>query len=278
MGRIVAPNLIETPDGVRLYWQEVGCGRPILFLNSWAMTTRMWDLQIAAFSDNGFRCIAFDRRGHGRSDRPPGGFDSDTFADDLAAVIEALDLRALTLVSHSMAAGEVVRYLSRHGAARITRAVLIAPTTPFLLKSEDNPNGLPEELFKQTWAAWKQDFPKWVADNAAPFFTPQTSVALMRWAIDILLEISLPVALATNRAAVRTDFRREMTLVDVPVLILHGDHDASAPLALTGEPSARLIPGARLNVYEGGPHGLMYTHMDRLNADILQFIGETRKP
>jgi pimeloyl-ACP methyl ester carboxylesterase len=274
-GRVIAPDMIETADGVRLHWKEIGRGRPILFVSSWAMSVRMWDFQIAAFADHGFRCIAFDRRGHGRSDQPAEGYDSDTFADDVAAVIEALDLRDLTLVGHSMAGGEIVRYLTRHGAGRIGRAVLIAPTTPFLLKTEDNPNGLPGEFFDLTWAAWKQDFPKWVADNTAPFFTPETSPAMAQWGVNILLEISVPVALATSRGFVPTDFREEMKAIDLPVLILHGDRDASAPLALTGEASAALIPGAKLKIYEGGPHGLMYTHRDELNRDILAFIEET---
>ena len=270
-----AGRYIQARDGANLYWVEIGRGRPLLFLNSWAMTTRMWDLQVADFADRGFRCIAFDRRGHGRSDQPAEGYDYDTFADDLAAIIDALDLEEVTLIGHSMTGGEAFRYLTRHGEARIARIVLLAPTTPFLLKSDDNPNGVSRENFEAVRAIWKRDFPQWVADNTAPFFIPETSPALVRWLIDILLGVSLPVAIAVNRVVTETDFRTEMKNVGVPVLILHGDRDVSAPLDLTGRPSAALIPGCRLKVYEGAPHGLMYTHMERVNADILAFIEET---
>ncbi|HLJ72037.1 MAG TPA: alpha/beta hydrolase [Roseiarcus sp.] len=266
---------IEAHDGTRLYWVESGRGRPLLFLNSWAMTVQMWDLQVAAFAEQGFRCIRYDRRGHGRSDQPAEGYDYDTFADDLAAIIEALELHDLTLIGHSMAGGEIVRYLSRHGDTRIARAVFVAPTTPFPLKTDDNPLGVPRENYETVRALWRRDFPKWVADNAAPFFTPETSPALMQWAVNILLGISLPVAIAVNRAVTETDFRAEMTQIKIPVLILHGDRDASAPLEMSGKPSAALLPDCRLKVYEGGPHGLMYTHVDRLHADILAFIDET---
>jgi non-heme chloroperoxidase len=265
-------GFVETRDGTRIYWVEHGQGRPLLFINSWAMTTRMWDYQIAVFADQGFRCIAYDRRGHGRSDEPAEGYDYDTFADDLAAVIEALDLKGVTLIGHSMAGGEIVRYLARHGEARIAGAVLLAPTTPFLLKSEDNPNGLARENFEAVRNEWKRDFPKWVADNTAPFFTPETSQALMKWAIDIMLGVSLPVAIAVNRTVTEADFRAEMKNIAIPMLILHGDKDVSAPVETTGQASAALLPKCELKVYEGAPHGLMYTHMERVHADILSFI------
>ncbi len=238
------------------------------------MTTRMWDYQIAAFVEHGFRCIAYDRRGHGRSDRPANGYDYDTFADDLAAIIDSLDLKDVTLIGHSMASGEIARYVTRYGSRRVARAVMLATTTPFLLKTDDNPTGAPKANFEAVRAIWKRDFPKWVDDNTAPFFTPETSPALIKWAIDILMKISLPIAIAVNRVVTETDFRVEMKEIDVPILILHGDCDVSAPLASTGRPSAALLPDCRLKVYEGAPHGLMYTHMDRVYADILAFIDE----
>jgi non-heme chloroperoxidase len=268
-------HYIETRDGTHLYWREVGSGHPILFLNGWAMDTHMWDYQMADFADRGFRCIGIDRRGHGRSDQPAHGYDSDTLADDIADVIETLDVSGLTLIGHSMAGGEIVRYLSRHGEARIARVVLLAPTTPCLGLTKDNPNGLPQEAFEALRTAWKTDFPKWVADNTAAFFVPETTVAMMQWGASQVLKISLPVALACNRAMAAADFRAEMKKIGVPVLILHGDRDVSAPIALTGKPSAELIPRCRFKLYEGAPHGLLYTHMERVNADILQFIRET---
>ena len=200
---------IAAKDGAQLYWREWGAGAPILFLNSLGCGHGMWDYQMAAFADEGFRCIGFDRRGHGRSDQPANGYDFDTFADDVAALVDHLDLSGLTLIAHSMAGGEAVRYLTRHGSQRVARLVLLAPTTPMLLKTDDNPNGLPREAFEALWAQWRRDYPKWIADNVAPFFIPETSPAMMRWGAN-LLQTSLPITLACSRAMVEADFRAEM--------------------------------------------------------------------
>jgi non-heme chloroperoxidase len=264
---------ITAKDGAQLYWCEWGAGAPILFLNSLGCTSRMWDYQIAAFADAGFRCIGFDRRGHGRSDQPAGGYDFDTFADDVATLVDHLDLTDLTLIAHSMAGGETVRYLTRRGSQRVARLILLAPTTPMLLKTPDNPNGLPIEAFEALWAGWRSDYPKWVDDNLAPFFIPETSPAMMRWGAT-LLQTSLPITLACARAMVEADFRAEMRGIDVPTLIVHGDRDRSMPVELTGKPSAELIPDCRLLVYPGAPHGLMFTHMGELNADLVAFMRE----
>jgi pimeloyl-ACP methyl ester carboxylesterase len=263
---------ITAKDGTELYWHEWGTGAPILFLNSLGCGSRMWGYQMAAFADVGFRCIGFDRRGHGRSDQPAHGYDFDTFADDVAALVDHLDFSGLTLITHSMAGGEAVRYLTRHGSQRISRLVLLAPTTPMPLKTHDNPNGAPMEGFEALWAQWRRDYPKW-DDNVAPFFIPETSPAMVRWGVN-LLQSSLPIVLACNRTMVREDFRAEMRRIDVPTLIVHGDRDRSAPVELTGKPSADLIPGSRLLIYPGAPHGLMYTHMDQLHADLLGFMRE----
>jgi non-heme chloroperoxidase len=264
---------ITTKDGAKLYWREWGAGAPILFLSSLGCDSRMWDYQVAAFADQGFRCIGFDRRGHGRSDQPARGYDFDTFADDVAALVVNLDLTGLTLIAHSMAGGEAVRYLARHGSQRVARLILLAPTTPMLLKAHDNPNGLPMGAFEALWAGWRRDYPKWVDDNVAPFFIPETSPAMMRWGAN-LLQTSLPVTLACSRAMVQADFRAEMRGIDVPTLIVHGDRDRSMPVELTGKPSAELIPDCRLLVYPGAPHGLMFTHMGELNADLVAFMRE----
>ena len=181
---------ITAKDGAELYWREWGEGAPILFLSSLGCDSRMWDYQIAAFADEGFRCIGFDRRGHGRSDQPARGYDFDTFADDVAALVENLDLSDLTLIAHSMAGGEAVRYLTRHGSQRVARLILLAPTTPMLLKTHDNPNGLPMEAFEALWAGWRRDYPKWVDDNLAPFFIPETSPAMMRWGVTLLHDLA----------------------------------------------------------------------------------------
>lgn len=269
-GRYRSP-FIETRDGTRLHWREWGKGAPVLFVNSWAMQIRMWDYQIEALAAQGLRCIGFDRRGHGRSDVPAAGYDYDTLADDLAAVIETLELGDLTLIGHSMGACEIVRYLTRHGSARVKRVALLAPTLPFMAKAADNPDGIPAEALDAMRAEWRRDFARWVADNTAPFFVPETSPALMKWGIDMLMETPLPVALALNRAVMGTDFRAELRGIEVPTLLLHGDRDVSAPLDLTGRRAAALLPNCVFRIYEGAPHGLMYTHMARLNADLAAF-------
>lgn len=265
---------IAATDGTQLYWRDWGQGAPLLFLNGLGCGSQMWDYQMTAFADQGFRCIGFDRRGHGRSDQPARGYDTDTFADDVATLIGGLDLSDLTLIGHSMAGGEIVRYLSRHGSDRVARIILLAPTTPMLLRTDDNPNGAPRAGFEALWAQWRRDYPKWVADAAPPFFTPETSPAMVRWSSS-LLQVSVPVALACSRAMVEADFRAEMRRIDVPALLIHGDRDASAPIEITGKPSADLLPDCRFLIYEGAPHGLMFTHMDRLHADILKFVRET---
>jgi non-heme chloroperoxidase len=266
---------IAAKDGTQLFWRQWGEGAPMLFLNSLGLGTEMWDYQMVAFADQGFRCIGFDRRGHGRSDQPSRGYDHDTLADDVATLIDALDLRGLILIGHSMAGGEIVRYLARHGSGRVARFVLLAPMTPMLRKTDDNPNGVPRGEFEALWEQWRRDYPKWVADATAPFFVPETSPAMMRWTANLVQQVPLPVALACSRAMVDEDFRAEMRRIEVPALLIHGDRDVSAPIELTGNPSAHLIPTCRFLVYEGAPHGLMFTHMDRLQADILRFVRET---
>jgi non-heme chloroperoxidase len=264
---------ITAKDGTQLFWREWGQGKPILFLNSLGCNSQMWDYQIVAFAERGFRCIGFDRRGHGRSDQPADGYDFDTFADDTAGLIEVLDLSGLTMISHSMAAGEIVRYLTRHGSSRIAGAIFLAPMTPMLLQTKSNPNGIPRANFETLWAQWKSDYPKWVEDATAPFFIPETSRAMMRW-ISNVLQSPLPVNLACSRMMVEADFRDELRKIAVPTLIVHGDRDRSAPIEVTGIPSAELIPGCRFLTYKGAPHGLMYTHMEQLHGDILQFMRE----
>jgi non-heme chloroperoxidase len=202
------------------------------------------------------------------------GYDYETFAEDIATLIDDRDLSGLTVIAHSMAGGEIVRYLARHGSDRVARAILLGPTTPMLQKTDDNLNGAPRAGFEALWAQWKVDFPKWVEEATAPFFIPETSPAMMRWGA-ALLQVSVPVALACSGAMVDTDFRAEMRKIEIPTLLIQGDRDRSAPIEITGRPSAELIPGCRFLVHEGAPHGLMFTHMERLHEDILPFERET---
>jgi non-heme chloroperoxidase len=266
------PVVIRTEDGLELFHLDWGEGSPVVFVHSWALNSDMWAYQIAHLSDRGVRCIAYDRRGHGRSDATPRNFNMDTLADDLAAVIETLDLRDVVLVGHSLGGAEIIRYVSRHGTARIARIAMLAPATPFLLQTEDNPHGAPAAYFEHMRAGWSADFPKWVDENKLPFFTPQTSPQMIEWLVAMLLRTPLPVAIATNRVLVQSDVRPDLAKVDRPVLILHGDKDASAPLEITGRPTAAGIKGAVLKVYPDAPHGLFLTHIDQANRDLLEFI------
>jgi len=262
---------IAAKDGTALYYKDWGSGTNVVFLSSWGMNSDMWQYQMTPMVSHGFRCLAYDRRGHGRSAQPAHGYDYDTLADDLGALIEQLDLHEVTLVGHSMAGGEIVRYLSRLGAGRISRIVLVAPATPFLLKTPDNPDGVPKEVFDQVRAQLSSDYPKWLVDNARPFFVAETSQAMMNWVLGLMTLSSLKALLDCNQAFVETDFRAELPKIGVPTLIIQGDKDASTPLDLTGRKTAKLIPGAELKVYEGAPHGLMFTHIDRFNRDLIAF-------
>lgn len=265
-------SYIGRPDGTSLFLKDWGTGVPVVFVHSAGNGSDLWAFSMVHMVKQGFRCVAFDRRGHGRSGVPGGGYDYDTLADDLAGVIEACELRDVTLVGHSMGCGEVVRYLARHGSKRVARIALVAPTLPFLLKTPDNPDGIPREYFDRMRAEWRRDYPNWLAANSAPFFTPETSKEMVQWGIGLSLQTSLHAAIECNIAVTETDFREELGKVDVPALIVQGSADRSCPPDLTGKPTAALIPGSELKIYEGAPHGVPLTHVTQLNEDLLRFM------
>ena len=268
LSRIVARG------GVELFYRQWGAGRPVVFLSSWGFSSKMWCYQMQYLAALGMRCIAFDRRGHGQSDQPDHGYDMDTLADDLAAVIEALELEDVVLVGHSMGGAEIVRYLASHGSQRVARIALLAPLTPFFKKTPDNPDGVPEADLAALRGAWATDFPRWVQDNKRAFFLPETSSDTMAWLINDMLGMFLPVLIACNKSLVDTDLRADLAKVDRPTLILHGDQDASAPVEITGRPTSVGIEGAILKIYPGAPHGLFLTHVQQVNADLAAFIRE----
>jgi pimeloyl-ACP methyl ester carboxylesterase len=249
--------------------QDWGSGRSIVLLSPWTLNSDIWGSHIAALTAQGFRCFAPDRRGHGRSDVPASGYDLDTLADDVAAVIEQRDLRQVILVAYSLGASEAVNYLARHGSERISRLVLCAPGTPFLLKTESNPDGIPASAAQAQVMAVAHDFPKWIADNEAPFFTPDTIPETRSWIKSMMMSVPVPVALATLNAP---DLRAAVGNITLPTLIIQGDKDASNPLSLTGMKTAGLIPGSRLVVIEGAPHALVLTHRERFLSELLGFI------
>lgn len=269
----IRPAMIRGAGGASLAYTDWGEGPPVVFVSAWALPSRMWQAQVAALTGASVRCVAFDRRGHGRSPDPGRGYDMDTLADDLAAVLDGLDLKGVTLVGHSMGGAEVIRYLARHGGARVRQAVLLAPAAPCLTQTADNPYGLPAAVHEQLRQTWIRDFPKWVADNAPAFYTPDTSPETVAYGARMLLECPLPVALACNRALTSADLRGDCAKVRVPTLVIHGDADRSAPLEMTGKRVAALIPGARLVVLPGAPHGLFTTHAAAVNDAIREVVG-----
>lgn len=266
------PPFVTARDGTKLFVQDWGSGPPVLLLSAWTFDASIWGSQIAALTAKGFRCVAPDRRGHGRSELPSSGYDLDTLTDDVAAVIEARDLHDMTLVGFSMGTVEAVNYLGRYGSDRIARLVLVAPTTPFLVETEDNPDAVPKTMIEADIAALARDFAKWIAANEAPFFTAETPEITRTWIREMMLRVPLPVALACREAGSYADLRAAAAKIDRPTLILQGDNDASAPLPLTGAKMAKLIKGSKLTVYEGAPHPLPLTHGERVIADMLAFI------
>jgi non-heme chloroperoxidase len=269
--RTVCPKAAAPKANLRV--RDWGQGKPIVFLSGWALPSDFWHYHIADLSGRGFRCIAYDRRGHGRSDDPSTGYNFDTLADDLASVLNGLDLNDVTLVAYSMGGGEAARYLSRHGSKRVSRVVFLAATTPFLLQTADNPIGVPGEMFEGLRGLLAQDFPKWVVDSNDAYWLNLVSAEMQAWGRNLMLQSSLPALLAINKAMVETDFRPDLKAISIPALVIHGDKDASAPLPLTGSQTAKLVPGAQFKLYEGAAHGLPLTHRARFTEDLIAFVG-----
>jgi non-heme chloroperoxidase len=274
-------STVTAADGTTLFvkdWQgDARHDRPVVFLASLGVPSDMWDYQMLFLNLKGYRCVAYDRRGHGRSSVPAGGYDYDTLADDLHAVLEALDLRDAVLVGHSMASGEMVRYLTRHGSARVRKLVFVAPyATPSSLKTADNADGVTrEELDYFLNHVILCDYQRWIEDNKAPFFVENTPATSRDWIIQMMLKTSLKATYECTRAMGTEDFKAEMARITVPALVIHGDKDASAPLE-RGRRTAAALANAELRIYQGAPHGLFLTHRERLNADLLDFITVVR--
>ncbi|MBB1244478.1 alpha/beta hydrolase [Streptomyces durbertensis] len=267
-------------DGTRLHVQDWGSGPPVVLLATAMLDSRQWEHQAGPLAAAGLRTVAVDRRGCGRSDRPWDGYDFDTLADDLAAVLDALDLRDVTLVGYAMGGGEAVRYLTRHGSHRVGRLVLAASTTPFLSQADDNPHGLTPADYEPVLAAMRADRARFLAELTVPFFggpaadadSVPVSAELRAHYARMALDTSPHAAEALYRALLTEDFRAELPKVDVPALVVHGDADVGSPFALCGPPTAELLPDARLEVYEGAAHGLFVTHAERLTRDLREFV------
>jgi non-heme chloroperoxidase len=270
-------STITTKDGTEIYYKDWGEGPAVTFSHGWPLNSDAWDGQMLFLVRNGFRAIALDRRGHGRSSQPSSGNDMDSYADDLAALIEALDLHDATLVGHSTGGGEVARYIGRHGTARVAKAVLIAAVPPIMLKTAANPEGLPIEVFDGIRAGLARDRSQFYKDLAIQFYGAnrpgaQVSQGLVDQFWTWSMQSGLLNAYECVKAFSETDFTEDLKRFDVPTLVLHGEDDQIVPVKDSAVKSARLIKGAKDIYYPGAPHGITATHQDQVNAELLAFL------
>jgi len=270
-------NFIETAPGVHIFYRDYGSGKPVILIHGWPMSNEMWEYQIETLVQNNLRVIAYDRRGFGRSSQPWNGYDYDTMTDDLKAIIDQLGLDNITLVGFSMGGGEVVRYFSRHGGKNATKAVLVSAVPPFMLKTADNPDGIPQEEFDKMAKGIQNDRIGFLDDFGKDFFgvtllNKPLSTPLLENYRNLCSVASPRATLECAKAFSSTDFREEMVSVNVPTLVIHGDADKTVPIEISSEKSAKLIPDARYLRYDNAPHGLFYTDRDRLNKDLVEFI------
>jgi non-heme chloroperoxidase len=270
-------NMITTKDRTKIYFKDWGTGRPVVFSHGWPLTADAWDAQMLFLGENGYRVIAHDRRGHGRSSQPWNGNDMDTYADDLAALIETLDLKNATLVGHSTGGGEVARYIGRHGSKRVSQAVLIASVPPLMLKTKNNPGGLPISVFDQIRAGVVADRSQFFKDLSLPFYGYNKPGAKISEGVrDSFwlqgMQASSRGRTTASRRSQRRTSPRTSKRIDVPTLILQGDADQIVPIDDASRLSAKLVKNSTLKVYPGASHGICTVNADQVNADLLAFL------
>ncbi len=269
---------VEAADGTELFYNDWGVGKPVVLIHGWPLNSGMWEYQAPVLAASGLRVIAYDRRGFGKSGQPWNGYDYDTLAGDLHTLMETLDLHDATLVGFSMGGGEVARYLSRHGAQRVAKAVLLSAVTPFLLKTADHPDGADQSVFDKMLDGLAADRPNFLAAFGKQFFGAgllnfTVTTEILEWALWMAMAGSPKATTDCVRAFSATDFRGDMKAFTMPTLVIHGTADATVPIAISGHEAARMIPGAQLLEYDGAPHATFFVSKDRLNADLLAFIG-----
>ncbi|SEK10512.1 alpha/beta fold hydrolase [Paraburkholderia diazotrophica] len=270
-------STITTKDGTQIFYKDWGSGRPVVFSHGWPLDADAWDAQMLFLLQKGFRVIAHDRRGHGRSGQPSSGNDMDTYADDLAALLDALDIQGATLVGHSTGGGEVAHYIGRHGTKRVAKAVLIGAVPPLMLKTQANPGGLPLDVFDGIRKGVADNRSQFYKDLAMPFFgfnRPNAKVS--QGTIDAFWAQGMAGGIHGQYLCIRefseVDYTEDLKKFDVPTLILHGDDDQIVPIDAAGRMSAEIVKNATFKVYEGSPHGMCVTEADKINADLLAFI------
>jgi non-heme chloroperoxidase len=263
---------ITTKDGTEIYYKDWGTGQPVVFSHGWPLSADAWDSQMYFLGSHGYRVIAHDRRGHGRSSQPWNGNEMNTYADDLAALTESLDLKDAIHIGHSTGGGEVARYIGRHGTKRVARAVLISAVPPLMLKTDANPGGLPMAAFDAIRASMLADRAQYFEDLTEPFYNGNASQGVRdSFALQGMLA-GFKGAFDCVKAFSETDFTEDLKKFDVPTLIVHGDADQIVPIGAAALRSSKIVENAILKVYPGAPHGLTFTHQDQLNADLLAFI------
>jgi non-heme chloroperoxidase len=268
---------VTTQDGATLYVKDWGQGRPVVLIHGWPLNADSWDDVAYALVNAGYRTIAYDRRGFGRSSQPWEGYDYDSFSDDLAAVMKAAGARDATLVGFSMGGGEIARYMSRHGGRDVAQAALIGSVVPGIFKSDANPEGVPADALEQIKAGILKDRPKFFVDFFPDFYgngalSKTVSQEVIDWSLMMTMQASLKATLACVDAFGKTDFTADLPAFTVPTLVVHGNKDATVPIAASGERAAAGIANARFLEYDGAPHGIPATHKDKLIEDLLAFL------
>lgn len=267
----------QAQDGTRLFYTDSGTGKPLVLIHGWPLSSAMWEYQTNVLAERGIRCVAYDRRGFGRSDHPYGGYDFDTLASDLKQLLDHLDLQNVTLAGFSMGGGEVARYMRNYAGAKVSKIALISSVTPFLIESDENPDGVDKSVFEQMQFDLQVDRPAFITEFAKQFFgvnwmSSPVSDPMLAATCEEAMQASARATLACVRAFSETDFRSDLQTIAVPTLVIHGDSDETIPIEASGRKSAQLIKDARLAVYPGAPHGLFYTERAKLNDDLEELV------